>query len=217
VCDRAGAIIRGFDLLRLFLISCIAVLLTGCDLLFGPWTAPDVAPPVLLPTPVEVRTAGGTICNGVRIDGQTVATAAHCLMDGTDVRIIEAGSTLRATAITIHPAYEFLDPSGAAGLDLAKISVPAPLGTVGEVVIVPVQFGPVEIFVRDTAGEFQNIRCEYLGQSGTLTEVSCPVRLGWSGAPVVQNGALVGLLSARGQQQTAGVAQIADATRLDSF
>lgn len=172
---------------------------------------------VVLPTPVQVRTAGGTICNGVRIDGQTIATAAHCLAGGIDVSIIEAGSTLRATAIRIHPAYEFLDPSGAAGLDLAKIFVAAPLGMAGEVVIAPIQFGPVEIFVRDTAGEFQNIPCEYLGQSGTLTEVSCPVRLGWSGAPVVQNGALIGLLSARGQQEALGVAQIADATRLDSF
>ena len=202
---------------RLILFFCVVVSLAGCDLLFGPLRETEAVPLPVLPTPVQVRTVGGTICNGVRLDGQTIATAAHCLADETDVSIIENGSTLRATAVEIHPAYEFLAPSGAAGLDLAKIFVSAPLGLAGEVVIAPMQIGPVEIFVRDQAGEFMNIRCEYLGQSGTLTEVSCPVRLGWSGAPVVQNGALVGLLSARGQRQTAGVAQIADAMRLDSF
>ncbi|MCF2872060.1 S1 family peptidase [Octadecabacter sp. G9-8] len=202
---------------RLFLFSCIAVLLTGCGLLFGPVVEIEDVPAMVLPTPVQIRTAGGTMCNGVRLDGQTVATAAHCLADGTNVSVIEAEATLRPSAVQIHPAYEFLDRSSAAGLDLAKIFVEAPFGAAGEVVIAPLQAGPVEILVRDSAGEFRNVRCEYLGQSGTLTEVSCLVRLGWSGAPVVQNGALVGLLSARGQRQTAGVAQIADATRLDSF
>lgn len=172
---------------------------------------------VLVPVPLSLTAAGGTSCNAVRIDGRTVATAAHCLSDGTTLRLREAGVTLATGDTLQHPAYDFRTIEDAGGFDLAKVFVASPNGVNGAVPIAPIQPGPVRILVRDAGGELREVPCTFLGRSGRLVELGCGVNLGWSGAPVVQDGALVGILSARGRGATAEVVQIADASLLESF
>ncbi|KQI70741.1 hypothetical protein AN191_16300 [Loktanella sp. 5RATIMAR09] len=195
------------------------ILITGCAGLSDAKTANANANafPTRAPVPVVVATAGGTICNGVRLNGQTVATAAHCLADGTSVSVVEAGLVAPATDTLVHPGYAMVVPELAAGLDLAKLSVASQTGMIGELAIRPVEPGLIEILVLTTSGEYRQIPCGYLGRSGAMVELSCMVSLGWSGAPVVQNGALVGILSARGEVQSVDIVQMADATLLDSF
>ena len=181
----------------------------------GPIDGP--ARPVLVPVPLSLTTAGGTSCNGVRIDERTVATAAHCLSDGTTLRLREAGVTQVTSDTMMHPAYAFHPGDDAGGFDLAKVFVASPSGVNGAVPIAPIQPGPVRILVRDAAGELREVPCTFLGRSGRLVELGCRVNLGWSGAPVIQDGALVGVLSARGRGATVEVVQIADASLLESF
>lgn len=203
-------------MLKLAMLT-FCILITGCAGLSDAKTANANALPTRAPAPVLVATAGGTICNGVRLSGRTVATAAHCLADGTAVSIVEAGLVAPATDALVHPGYAMIVSKLAAGLDLAKLSVASLTGIIGEVAIRPVQPGLIEILVVTTSGEYRQIPCGYLGRSGAMVELSCKVSLGWSGAPVVQNSALVGILSARGQAQSVDIVQMADATLLDSF
>jgi hypothetical protein len=193
------------------------IMITGCAELSDAKTANANALSTHAPVPVMVTTAGGTICNGVRLNGQAVATAAHCLADGTAVSIVEAGLVAPVMDTVVHPGYAMMVPELAAGLDLAELSVTSQTGITGEATIRPVQSGLIEILVVTTSGEYRQIPCGYLGRSGTMVELSCRVSLGWSGAPVVQNGALVGILSARGQAQSVDIVQMADATLLGSF
>ena len=193
------------------------IFITGCAELSDERIANANPLPIRVPVPVMLVTVGGTICNGVLLNGQTVATAAHCLSDGTAVSIVEAGFVAPATNTLVHPGYAMMVPELAAGLDLAKLSVASQTGILGEVAIRPVKSGLIEILVVTTSGEYRQIPCGYLGRSGAMVELSCKVSLGWSGAPVVQNGALVGILSARGRAQSVDIVQMADATLLDSF
>lgn len=195
--------------------SCI--LISGCVALPDIWRASEETQPVLQPVPLFLETTGGTTCNGVRLDRRTVATAAHCLEEGTSIDIFEAGGVSRTADTRVHPAYDLMNTEQAAGLDLAKIFVISPVDAPGRLLIRPIEPGPVEILVVTKSGAFRRIPCSYLGRSATLVEMSCAVSLGWSGAPIVQNGALVGILSARGQDRSIDIVQMAEATRLNTF
>lgn len=187
----------------------LAMLAAGCS--------GDAAMPVVMPSPVLLQSDTGTICNAVRLNAGTVATAAHCLEGGTSFRLSEDGFVLPVTAPAVHPAYALADLQSAAGFDLAKLGAAAPSGQGGQVAIRPVDAGPVDILALTQTGTLRVVRCQYLGRSGTLVELGCAVDLGWSGAPVVQNGALVGILSARGRSGQADIVQMADATYLKGF
>lgn len=173
------------------------------------------APPV--PVPLRVETAGGNLCNGVRIDADTVATAAHCVSDGTTVTVVERGVARVVATVTPHPGHSVLPAAQAGGVDLARLTLASPDGRMGAVAVRPIQPRAVEIRVLTRAGELRDIPCGFLGQSGRLVELSCAVGLGWSSAPVVQDGALVGILSARGRVRSVDIVQMADAMGLLSF
>ncbi|WP_333713889.1 trypsin-like serine protease [Yoonia sp.] len=191
----------------------LSLLAAGCGS-----SADRVAPvPVAAPVPVLLQSDLGTVCNAVRLNADTVATAAHCLEEGASFTLNESGFVLPVEASRLHPAYPLADLQNAARFDLAKLSVAAPLGRGGRVVILPVEPGPVDIVAVTQAGATRIVRCQYLGRSGTLVELACAVDLGWSGAPVVQNGALVGILSARGRSDRTDIVQMTDATLLQSF
>lgn len=196
-------------MLKLVVIYLALLAAAGCS------RGAEVAPPV--PLPVLLQSDTGTVCNAVRLTADTVATAAHCLEGSASFSLTEAGFVLPVTSPVVHPAYALADLQNAAGFDLAKLAVAAPLGDGGQVVIRPVDPGPVDIVALTQSGALRVVRCQYLGRSGTLVELGCAVDLGWSGAPVVQNGALVGILSARGRSGQAAIVQMADATVLQSF
>lgn len=201
--------------------------LGGCLPIFGgrPPISVPVAEPVpsvvaqtpLTPVPVRVETAGGKLCNGVRLDAQTVATAAHCVSDGTLVTVIEGGRARTVEAVVSHPGYAVLPAAQAGGVDLARLILPVIGPPMAQIVIRPAQPSAVEIRVVTRSGHYQDTPCGFLGQSGDLVELSCSVDLGWSGAPVVQDGALVGILGARGRIQSVDIAQVAAAMRLRTF
>ena len=196
------------------LAALIGLALASCD------RAPeqDRSAPTREPVPLLVDTAGGTLCNGVRLDPETVATAAHCLADGTAASLREGGSRTRVRAAVPHPAFALLSTQGAGGVDLARLFAAAPDGDdAGRVALRAIGPGPVTILALTPDGVPRRVSCDVLGRSGRMTEVSCAVALGWSGAPVVQDGALVGILSARGRAGGVAVAQVADATLLSTF
>lgn len=197
------------------------LLISGCfPILVGGLPAPgpsSVLQPVLEPVPVIVETTGGTVCNGVRLNARTIATAAHCVSDGTTITVLELGITRSVANDVSHPGYTVLPASQAAGVDLAKLTVGAFDARIGQVAIRPIQARPVEIRVLTRSGQYRDITCGFLGQSASLVELTCPVELGWSGAPVVQDGALVGILSARGRVQSVDIVQVADAMGLQTF
>lgn len=194
-------------------VICLSMLATGCG------SCADVVVPVsvVAPAPVLLQSDAGTVCNAVRLNAGIVATAAHCLEGGASFTLTEGGFLLPADAPRLHPAYPLADLANVARFDLAKLSVVAPVWQVGRVVIQPVEPGPVEIVALTQGGATRVVRCQYLGRSGTLVELACAVDLGWSGAPVVQNGALVGILSARGRSGLTDIVQMTDAMYLDSF
>lgn len=173
--------------------------------------------PVAAPVPVLLQSDLGTVCNAVRLNASTVATAAHCLEEGARFTLTEGGFVLPADAPRLHPAYPLEESQKAARFDLAKLSVAAPLGWSGQVVIRPVEPGPVDIVAMTQGGATRVVRCQYLGRFGTLMELACAVDLGWSGAPVVQDRALVGILSARGRSDQTEIVQITDAIYLETF
>lgn len=196
------------------LLALIGLALAGCSR--APADGQDVL--ARAPAPLLIETGGGTLCNGVRLDPDTVATAAHCLADGTGITLRDGANRVRATDVVLHPAFALLSAQGAGGVDLARLSVAAPAGdAAGRVALRPVGPGPVTILALAPDGTSRRVSCDVLGQSGRLTELACAVALGWSGAPVVQDGALVGILSARGRADGVAVAQIADATLLSTF
>lgn len=177
----------------------------------------DPAPSGAEPVPILIETSAGRGCNAVRIDAGTVATAAHCLQGASSVDVFEDGQVSRTASFTENPGFAIAERVVSAGADLAKLRVHAQPGGTRPVAIGEIQPGPVEIHTLTRAGARRVIPCGYLGRSGALVELSCAVDLGLSGAPVVQNGMLVGILSSRGQAQSLAIAQMADATRLYSF
>lgn len=195
----------------------IATLTTGCAFVPFTDTQATVASQLRAPRPLLLQTDQGQTCNAVRLDNQTIATAAHCVHDQTGTTIFEDGKALFAPDPLEHPGYEVSAPETAARWDLAKLRIPATDASTDILAIRPADPAPVEILALTPEGELQSVPCGFLGRSGTLVELSCTVNLGWSGAPVVQNGALVGILSARGQGQTAAIAQMSDATGLSNF
>lgn len=199
------------------ILFALATLTTGCA--FVPFTDTDAATvsQVRAPRPLLLQTDQGQTCNAVRLDDQTIATAAHCVHDQTGITVFEDGKALFAPDPLEHPGYEISAPDTAARWDLAKLRVPATDASTGVLAVRPADPAPVEILALTPEGELQSVPCGFLGRSGALVELSCTVNLGWSGAPVVQNGALVGILSARGQGQTAAIAQMSDATGLSNF
>lgn len=195
----------------------LLVLLGGCAFLPYRFAAQSDLTVSAVIEPLRLISASGTFCNSVRLDNRTIATAAHCIEDGQALSVIEAGQEIIATQATKHPAYELTSPERSTGVDLAKLLVPAKDEILKRVPIRPLQPGPVEIRVIETNGTNLFIPCQHLGRSGTIVELSCGVSLGWSGAPVVQDGALVGILSARSSDITANIVQMADAMLLDTF
>ena len=199
--------------------------LCGCNLFptrLLPGTALDHG---LRPAPAQVRqvlpevieTAEGRRCHAVRLDDRTIATAAHCVAGSVRVDLIENGERIQTRDTLLHPARDLASPDRAAASDLAKLTVPASVLTSARVRIAPLAPGQVTILVRAGSSNTTAIPCGFLGRSGTMAELSCAVSLGWSGAPVVQDGALVGILSGRGRVGALDIAQIAVATGLDSF
>jgi hypothetical protein len=211
-----GFIPEGYQMQRHLLVLSLC-LGSGCALLPAETNSARAAPPARPVLPVQITTASGTVCNAVRLDSLTVATAAHCIEDDSAVMVVEAERSLAVSSITSHPAFGLAAMAQSAGVDLARLSVMEEPELVGEVPIRAIEPGTVEIRVASPDGTYRAVPCAFLGRSGSIVELSCHVSLGWSGAPIVQNGALVGILSARGQAQTAGIAQMADARLLESF
>lgn len=197
--------------------------LSGCFLPdTGLWPMPPdprQASPITgaLPAPLRLETSDGRFCNGVRLDERHVATAAHCVHLGGTVTLIENGVATQADAVAVNPGFEFQPTVTAAGADLAKLTVPAPVGNSATVAIGTIQPGSAQVFALSRSGVLEETVCTYLGRSGAIVELSCLVEPGWSGAPVVQNGALVGIVSARGRGPAQSVVQMADAIRLTAF
>ncbi|MBD3786626.1 MAG: trypsin-like peptidase domain-containing protein [Sphingomonadales bacterium] len=167
--------------------------------------------------PEVIETAQGRRCQAVRLDDRTIATAAHCVADALRVDLLGDGAPVQARDILLHPAHDIAPLDRAAASDLAKLTLPAPVPTGARVRIAALAPGEVTILVRTGSSGTTAVACGFLGRSGPMAELSCPVALGWSGAPVVQNGALVGILSGRGRAGTLEIAQIAVATGLESF
>lgn len=203
-------------MIRLILFA-FAALTTGCAFVPFADTETTTVSQLRAARPLLLQTDQGQTCNAVRLDEQTIATAAHCVHDQTGVTVFEEGKALYAPDPLEHPGYEISAPDTAARWDLAKLRVPVTDASTGVLAVRPADPAPVEILALTAEGELQNVSCGFLGRSGTLVELSCAVDLGWSGAPVVQNGALVGILSARGQGQTSAIAQMSDATGLSNF
>lgn len=200
-------------------LSLLFVLLSlgGCSFLQARYRPAPVTPSVMPVLPLALTTVTGVRCNAVRLDQDTVATAAHCVADQAAVMVTELGQGAVARGVVVHPAYELTPSAVSAGVDLARLSIRAVSDETGAIPIRAIQPGAVEIRIPAEGGGYTPIPCSFLGRSGAIVELSCQVSLGWSGAPVVQDGALVGILSARGQGQTAGIAQMADATLLAFF
>lgn len=207
----------------------LILLLAGCDGLpawggrlpvlggeTGPWAAPAPSVPRAV-RPVVIETTDGRRCNAVRLDDHTLATAAHCVSGAQQVGLIEEGLSRGTTDILLHPAHGMGPAAQGAARDLAKLRLPAQAPTGARVVPAPLVPGPVDILLRSQAGGVEAIPCGFVGRGNGMAELSCTVSLGWSGAPVVQQGALVGILSGRGRVGSADIAQIAEATGLNSF
>ena len=181
---------------------------------------PDRTAPAddLPPRPVQpllFRATDGTVCNAVRTGPDTAATAAHCLDAARPFTLTGSGRSEPILSARANPAYGRLDAAMGAAADLAVLHVP--FDGAGRVVVAPIRPGPVVISARGPGGQRETRRCDYLGRAGGLVELACPIPLGWSGAPVIQDGALVGIVSSRGRGATRGITQMADAARIDSF
>ena len=167
------------------------------------------------PEPMLLRAADGTLCNAVRVGPTRAATAAHCL-EAAGPFLLETGSErIPVNDAWSNPAYAVLDPAVGAAADIAVLRLASDGG--GSAPVARIRPAPVMILARTPSGARESRACEFLGLAGGLIELSCEVPLGWSGAPVVQDGALVGIVSARGRGSTAGITQASDAFRIDSF
>lgn len=139
------------------------------------------------------------------------------LRSGNLVTVVEGGVARTVEAVVSHPGHAVLPAAQAGGVDLARLTLTVIGPPMAQIVIRPAQPSAVEIRVVTRSGHYRDIHCGFLGRSGDLVELSCSVDLGWSGAPVVQDGALVGILSARGRIRSVDIAQVADAMRLRTF
>lgn len=173
------------------------------------------APSVRTIEPLLFRASDGTLCNAVRIGPDTAATAAHCLDAAGPFVLSGWGPPVPVLGARANPAYGRLDTVSGAAADLAVLRLP--WGGAGRVPIAAIRPGPARIVARDPEGRIETRACGYLGRAGGLVELACQIPLGWSGAPVIQDGALVGIVSSRGQGTTRNVTQMADAFRIDSF
>ncbi len=162
---------------------------------------------------VDVRTANGLQCNGFLSGAGQVLTAAHCLSgSGAPGSVTFAdGSRVAAQPNGVNQAWSMAsgDPQRQSGLD------------VGRMRISPVSGGPRPRFLQREfqPGEMVELLaerggvsrpCSVLGQTGSLVEVRCQVREGWSGAPIlVRDGSttcVAGLLSGMGQGALSSIA-----------
>jgi hypothetical protein len=173
--------------------------------------------PATLPVPLRLETDDGRACHGVRLDDRHAATAAHCVQGSATITLFENGIATLAEALVVNPGYAVQTPETAAGADLARLTAAASPGSSAPVVVGMIEPRAAQILSLAPSGAIRQTECAYLGRSGAIVELSCQVDLGWSGAPVVQDGVLVGIVSARGTGAALAVVQMADAMRLAAF
>jgi hypothetical protein len=83
---------------------------------------------------VRVESSNGELCSGALIASDLVLTAAHCVMDRTNYRVVAVDRgfrqrTVRAVAAAMHPAFvPGTTPRSQPGVDLAILRLEAPLG-----------------------------------------------------------------------------------------
>ena len=116
--------------------------------------------------------------------------------------MIENGVATRADAVVVNSGYAFEPTERAAGADLARLTAAGSPGRFTPVTIGAIQPGPAQVLSLSQSGVLHQTACSYLGRSG---------------APVVQNGVLVGIVSAQGSGPEHSVVQMAEAMRLASF
>ena len=200
-------------------VFAVVLLLQGCGALSLPEDrapgASQAAASSRVPEPLLLRAADGTLCNAVRIAPARAATAAHCL-EAVGPFVLEAEfGALPVLGTRTNPAYALLDPAISAAADLAVLRLSPDMG--GTVAIASIRPGPAVIHARTPSGARASRTCNFLGRAGGLVELECSVPLGWSGAPVLQDGMLVGIVSSRGRGVTSGITQMAEAVRINSF
>jgi hypothetical protein len=124
---------RGYiDPMRILLLAVIALLPTAAAAIVNGAASRDPDGP--RSSVVRVESSAGELCSGAVIAPDLVLTAAHCVLERANYRVVAVDRrfrprTVRAVAAAMHPAFvPGTTPRTQPGVDLAIVKLAEPLG-----------------------------------------------------------------------------------------
>jgi V8-like Glu-specific endopeptidase len=174
----------------------------------------------------RLNVAGTRFCTAALIRPDVIVTAAHCLYHPrTHARVPESEMTFvaglrlgqtaavrKVTRAVAEPRFDFAGAADPAGVtaDLAVLALDRPVPGEAAAAFATAEWaaeaGPVAVvsYARDRAQAPSIEDCEVRARFGDAAAIDCAVTYGASGAPVLQDGRVVGVVSAMGRSLEGG-------------